>query len=846
VEFAIDPTSPCQTAVIYGYSVAGGLAGGSTTADYGWWHEAYKYTPQPSAPYNAVAWVKVKPVGCTAGQQIYVKVFIPSDSVAVNSGGRFPTELDASALIDITPFPCCGPPLVSLAETPNPVTIPELGTQQLYVMGTFSDGSTVSCTTSCGGFATTYTSTGQITVNSTGLVTGAALTKCLNGSGTVTAHNNGINSPADNITVTNTATITGMTQMCNYLMGEGGYCASLYVYATLSDGSTANCTNSCCGYLTSWSFGGGCNYNYMTGQVCALTAAGCSQGGYCLYQAFNTVFSNTCSLTYMNLNSISSMYISPSSATIAEQGHVQLNAIATISDGSTTSCNTGCCGTATTWTPTGNVTVGASGLVTGVNVAKCAGGSGTVKATNNGHTSNVSNITVTNIDTVSSITVTPNPGTVSVGGTLQMTATAGISDGSTVTCTVSCCGTTTVWASGNVSIFTVSASGLITGVTSGTTIVTATNNAQPGTSSITVKGNFWVPTSTTNAPSARSGHVAVWTGSQMIIFGGGDAYGFFGNGAKYTPVTDSWSAMAPNGVGRPGSTAVWTGTEMIVWGGFYAMLNGGVSCGMEPHELWNSINIGGGYNPTTDSWAATTTTNAPSARVHHTAVWTGTRMIIWGGDDSGGTSNNSGGIYDPESDSWTPTSVGANVPSARQYHTAIWTGNEMIIWGGYSTLNTGALYNPLSDSWTPTSTGANVPSGRYGHDAVWTGTEMIVWGGGSNTGGRYNPASDSWRPTTTTGAPSSRSYFSMVWTGTKAIVWGGWQGDSTGGIYDPIADSWTATSTVNAPSARLSPAGIWAGDRMIVWGGNGLNPYDDTFPDVCPDWFFSDGGMYFP
>src|SRR6266702_3971531 len=32
---------------------------------------------------------------------------------------------------------------------------------------------------------------------------------------------------------------------------------------------------------------------------------------------------------------------------------------------------------------------------------------------------------------------------------------------------------------------------------------------------------------------------------------------------------------------------------------------------------------------TDDSWTATTTTNAPSARANHTAVWTGSEMIVW-------------------------------------------------------------------------------------------------------------------------------------------------------------------------------------------------------------------------
>ncbi len=52
-----------------------------------------------------------------------------------------------------------------------------------------------------------------------------------------------------------------------------------------------------------------------------------------------------------------------------------------------------------------------------------------------------------------------------------------------------------------------------------------------------------------------------------------------------------------------------------------------------------------------DTWTATTTNNAPDARYGHTAVWTGTEMIVWGGF-AGGMNLNTGGRYDPSSDSW--------------------------------------------------------------------------------------------------------------------------------------------------------------------------------------------------
>src|SRR5437870_9622812 len=85
----------------------------------------------------------------------------------------------------------------------------------------------------------------------------------------------------------------------------------------------------------------------------------------------------------------------------------------------------------------------------------------------------------------------------------------------------------------------------------------------------------------------------------------------------------------------------------------------------------------------------------------------------------------------------------------------------MIVWSGYngSDLNTGGRYNPGTDSWTATST-TSAPAARDQHTAVWTGSEMIVWGGeGSggflNTGGRYNPATASWTATTTTSATAA-------------------------------------------------------------------------------------------
>lgn len=337
----------------------------------------------------------------------------------------------------------------------------------------------------------------------------------------------------------------------------------------------------------------------------------------------------------------------------------------------------------------------------------------------------------------------------------------------------------------------------------------------------------WTATSTTNTPAARDSHTAVWTGSEMIVWGG---YGgiSFNTGGRYNPSTDAWTATstvnAPSA--RNGHTAVWTGSEMIVWGG----------------DDGQGLNTGGRYNPATNSWMATSTTNAPLGRIFHTAVWSGSQMLVWGGWNH--VEFNTGGRYDPSADSWTAIS-NTSAPSARLNHSAVWTGSEMIVWGGWngtSYFNTGGKYNPSTDSWAATST-TNAPTGRDQHATVWTGNEMIVWGGddgsnsGVNTGGRYDPGTNSWMATNTTNAPGHRFSHTAVWNGNDMIVWGGTdtlQQFSTGGRYNPGTDNWIPTATTNAPERRAYHTAVWSGSEMIVWGGlNDLGPF-----------FLNTGGRY--
>ena len=135
-----------------------------------------------------------------------------------------------------------------------------------------------------------------------------------------------------------------------------------------------------------------------------------------------------------------------------------------------------------------------------------------------------------------------------------------------------------------------------------------------------------------------------------------------------------------------------------------------------------------------------------------------------------------------------------SAPSMRSEAASVWTGHEVLVWGGRGAkvvngsvlLGDGARYDPASDTWRPMSSGGDssrsAPSARASAGAVWTGREMLVWGGeglhqtptrhfGNVTGGaRYDPASDTWRPMATMGAPPPLQDPACVWTGTELVV----------------------------------------------------------------------------
>jgi hypothetical protein len=262
----------------------------------------------------------------------------------------------------------------------------------------------------------------------------------------------------------------------------------------------------------------------------------------------------------------------------------------------------------------------------------------------------------------------------------------------------------------------------------------------------------------------------------MIVWGGRasfDAVANYNDGGRYNPETDRWQPLSTHGAPSPRSqcAAVWTGKELLVWGG---VGEGGAE-----------LNDGARYNPETDTWRAISGASDLEPRMEPTGVWTGSELIVYGGMKftGGEAAFRNGARYRPITDTWTPLPDDYSLPG-RTGHTAVWTGERMLVWGGrdllpqQALLNNGLILESGANHWTQLPGDPYLP-GRMYHAAVWTGTEMIVWGGMDvdgtmlSSGARYQPATGQWSATMAEGAGGKRHFWRPdlgIWTGEAMLI----------------------------------------------------------------------------
>lgn len=130
----------------------------------------------------------------------------------------------------------------------------------------------------------------------------------------------------------------------------------------------------------------------------------------------------------------------------------------------------------------------------------------------------------------------------------------------------------------------------------------------------------------------------------------------------------------------------------------------------------------------------------------------------------------------------------------RTNHSVVWTGQEMVVFGGQTTndppseiFDDGAAYDPATDSWRP------LPrldgQGISKHVAVWTGTQMLAVGGvGDETSTRaYDPEANRWTRLADAPFPVHTDFSGSAWVGSELAVWTPRDGFAT---FDPTTNAW--------------------------------------------------------
>ncbi len=291
---------------------------------------------------------------------------------------------------------------------------------------------------------------------------------------------------------------------------------------------------------------------------------------------------------------------------------------------------------------------------------------------------------------------------------------------------------------------------------------------------------------------------AVWTGRELITWGGASEYGdvVHADGAAYDPATEKWSVL-PTSPLRPraDAAAVWTGNEMLLWGGW----SGSAQIDAD----------GAAFDPDTRAWRKLPAAPLDGPRQPVAAVWTGRELIVWGDVGRFGEVVD-GAAYDPEADRWRMLSP---APVALNEASAVWTGEEMIVLGALLDGNNwsktehaeGIAYDPKTNEWRRIAPYPFSPQASW---AAWTGEEVVVWDY-ELTAAAYDSVEDVWRELPDLPLDFSECYPRSV--ALLRVVFAYHCGGPTA-LFDVRAGTWTV---VPLPASHQVGAPVLAGEVVV-------------------------------
>jgi hypothetical protein len=190
---------------------------------------------------------------------------------------------------------------------------------------------------------------------------------------------------------------------------------------------------------------------------------------------------------------------------------------------------------------------------------------------------------------------------------------------------------------------------------------------------------------TDNAPTARASPGVGGLNEKVAIYGGENNSGPLADGGIFDINANGWVTMtgvdAPSARIKP-SVIFIDEQRVLVWGGYTRTSQG--------FEL--PLNDGALYNIRTHRWTKISSQNAPSARMHHTGIWTGQEFFVMGGVLPGDIDQYSMAKYNPNTNSWQPL---PNIAIPLSYANAVYHENKILIFGRNNSI---AIYDTLTGS----------------------------------------------------------------------------------------------------------------------------------------------------
>jgi hypothetical protein len=207
-------------------------------------------------------------------------------------------------------------------------------------------------------------------------------------------------------------------------------------------------------------------------------------------------------------------------------------------------------------------------------------------------------------------------------------------------------------------------------------------------------------------------------------------------------------------------------------------------------------------------------------------VWTGTEMLIWGGAPSpNGAATvdvpENGAAYDPVTRSWRTLPVAPIGP--RYGAVSAWTGRELLLWGGSwpccdpGALGDGAAFDPATNRWRRLP---EAPIGPLpGSVGTWTGSELVVAtpaGRGGASVAAFDPESERWRRLPD--LPLRGQSAELVAVSGRIAAIDRSDGQLVGiRVLDPGSSAWSDVDTSDVPPS--SPLGVVStGEELLVLG----------------------------